>query len=104
MCFLQALNLTCSVWGNPAPEVSWMKNEKLLAGDDHIILKFESGKQASFTITAVSTADSGRYSLIVKNQYGTETSDLTISVFIPEEGMAHVPLPDHGKGDKKKKA
>nr|XP_028593102.1 myomesin-1 isoform X2 [Podarcis muralis] len=100
----KALNLTCSVWGNPAPEVSWMKNEKLLAGDDHIILKFESGKQASFTITAVSTADSGRYSLIVKNQYGTETSDLTISVFIPEEGMAHVPLPDHGKGDKKKKA
>ncbi|XP_034981820.2 myomesin-1 isoform X1 [Zootoca vivipara] len=100
----KALNLTCSVWGNPAPEVSWLKNEKLLMGDDNIILKLESGKQASFTITAVSTADSGRYSLIVKNQYGTETSDLTISVFIPEEGMAHAPLPDHGKGDKKKKA
>ncbi|XP_053099304.1 myomesin-1 isoform X2 [Hemicordylus capensis] len=81
----KALNLTCSVWGNPVPEVSWLKNEKLLVGDDHIILKVESGKHACFTITAVSTADSGRYSLVVKNQYGTETSDFTLIVSPKEE-------------------
>lgn len=100
---LQALNLTCSVWGNPVPEVSWLKNEKLLMANDHIILKYESGKQACFTITAVSTADSGKYSLVVKNQYGTETSDFTVSVYIPEEG-AEIPQLALGKGDKKKKA
>uniref|UniRef100_A0A8D2JHC0 Myomesin-1 n=1 Tax=Varanus komodoensis TaxID=61221 RepID=A0A8D2JHC0_VARKO len=83
----KALNLSCTLWGNPAPEITWLKNEKHLIADDHIILKYESGKQASFTITAVSTADSGRYSFVVKNQYGTETSDFTVSVFIPEEGM-----------------
>lgn len=104
MCFLQALNLTCSVWGNPSPEVSWLKNEKPLTGDDHVILKFESGKTAYFTITAVSTIDSGRYSLVVKNNYGTETSDFTVSVFIPEEEGSKIPQTDHGKGDKKKKA
>ncbi|XP_063155210.1 myomesin-1 isoform X1 [Candoia aspera] len=99
----KALNLTCSIWGNPVPEISWLKNEKLLKADDNIILKYESGKQACFTITAVSTIDSGRYSLVVKNQYGTETSDFTISVFIPEEGV-EIPQLEYGKGDKKKKA
>uniref|UniRef100_A0A670YGL1 Myomesin-1 n=1 Tax=Pseudonaja textilis TaxID=8673 RepID=A0A670YGL1_PSETE len=99
----KALNLTCNVWGNPVPEISWLKNEKLLKADDNIILKYESGKHACFTITAVSTIDSGRYSLVVKNQYGTETSDFTVSVFIPEEGV-EIPQPEFGKGDKKKKA
>ncbi|XP_013916279.1 PREDICTED: myomesin-1 [Thamnophis sirtalis] len=99
----KALNLTCSVWGNPVPEISWLKNERLLKADDNIILKYESGKQACFTITAVSTIDSGKYSLVVKNQYGTETSDFTVSVFIPEEGV-EIPHPELGKGDKKKKA
>ncbi|XP_039206961.1 myomesin-1 isoform X3 [Crotalus tigris] len=99
----KALNLTCSVWGNPAPEISWLKNEKLLKADANIILKYESGKQACFTITAVNTIDSGKYSLVVKNQYGTETSDFTVSVFIPEEGV-EIPQPEYGKGDKKKKA
>ncbi|XP_067323560.1 myomesin-1 isoform X1 [Anolis sagrei] len=99
----KALNLTCLVWGNPVPEVAWLKNEKQLTGDDHVILKFESGKVACFTITCVNTVDSGRYSLVVKNQYGTETSDFTVSVFIPEEGI-EIPQPEVSKGDKKKKA
>lgn len=102
--FPQALNLTCTIWGNPVPEISWLKNEKLLIGDDHVILKFESGKHACFTITNVNTVDSGRYSLVVKNKYGTETSDFTVSVFIPEGEGNEIPQPEVGKGDKKKKA
>uniref|UniRef100_G3U1W2 Myomesin-1 n=1 Tax=Loxodonta africana TaxID=9785 RepID=G3U1W2_LOXAF len=81
----KALNLTCNVWGDPPPEVSWMKNEKPLASNDHCNLKFEAGKTAFFTITGVGTADSGKYALVVKNKYGTETSDFTVSVFIPED-------------------
>ncbi|XP_059133894.1 myomesin-1 isoform X2 [Peromyscus eremicus] len=81
----KALNLTCNVWGDPTPEVSWLKNEKPLASDDHCSLKFEAGKTAFFTISGVSTADSGKYGLVVKNKYGSETSDFTVSVFIPEE-------------------
>ncbi|XP_010637041.1 myomesin-1 [Fukomys damarensis] len=52
----KALSLTCSVWGDPGPEVSWLKNERLLASDDHCSLRFEAGP-----------------------------SDVTVSVFIPEE-------------------
>uniref|UniRef100_A0A8B9DDY7 Myomesin-1 n=1 Tax=Anser cygnoides TaxID=8845 RepID=A0A8B9DDY7_ANSCY len=94
----KALNLSCTVWGDPTPEVSWLKNEKSFVSDANCILKFESGKNVNFTISAVSTLDSGKYSLVVKNKYGTETSDVTVSVFIPEEEQ------ENKKEDKKKKA
>ncbi len=81
----QALNLTCNISGEPVPEVTWLKNDREITSDDHIILKFASGKFASFTITQVNTSDSGKYSILVKNKYGTESGDFTVSVFIPEE-------------------
>lgn len=99
---LQALNLTCIVWGDPTPEVSWLKNEKPLVTDDHCSIKFEAGKTAYFTISGVSTADSGKYGLVVKNKYGSEISDFTISVFIPEE-EARKATEQPQKGNKKSK-
>uniref|UniRef100_A0A3P9M0R9 Myomesin 1b n=1 Tax=Oryzias latipes TaxID=8090 RepID=A0A3P9M0R9_ORYLA len=81
----KALNLTCNISGNPVPEVTWLKNDREITSDEHCILKFESGKFASFTITAVNTSHSGKYSILVKNKYGTESGDFTVSVFIPEE-------------------
>lgn len=82
---VQSLNLTGNVWGDPQPEVSWLKNDKELVPDDHIKLKFEHGKFASITIAAVSSADSGKYALLVKNKYGTEAGEFTVSVYIPED-------------------
>uniref|UniRef100_A0A3Q0R9Q6 Myomesin 1a (skelemin) n=1 Tax=Amphilophus citrinellus TaxID=61819 RepID=A0A3Q0R9Q6_AMPCI len=81
----KSLNLTGNVWGEPVPEVSWTKNEKVLVSDDHYKLKFEQNKFASITIAAVTTADSGKYALVVKNKYGTEAGEFTVSVYNPEE-------------------
>lgn len=81
----KSLNLTGNVWGDPVPEVSWVKNDKPLLPDDHYTLKFEHGKFASITIAAVATIDSGKYALLVKNKYGTEAAEFTISVYIPED-------------------
>ncbi|XP_042354004.1 myomesin 1a (skelemin) isoform X2 [Plectropomus leopardus] len=81
----KSLNLTGNVWGEPVPEVSWTKNEKELVCDDHYKLKFEHGKFASITIAAVTTADSGKYALLVKNKYGTEAGEFTVSVYNPED-------------------
>ncbi|XP_059884723.1 myomesin-1 isoform X2 [Delphinus delphis] len=98
----KALNLTCIVWGDPTPEVSWLKNEKILASDEHCNLRFEAGKTAYFTISGVRTSDSGKYGLVVKNKYGSETSDFTVSVFIPEE-EARTVAEERPKGNKKAK-
>ncbi|XP_044195405.1 myomesin-1 isoform X1 [Thunnus albacares] len=76
----KALNLTCNISGDPVPEVTWLKNDREITSDEHIILKFESGKFASFTITAVNTSDSGKYSILVKNKYGTESGDFTLEI------------------------
>ncbi|XP_045904828.1 myomesin-1 isoform X1 [Micropterus dolomieu] len=76
----KALNLTCNISGDPVPEVTWLKNDREITSDDHCILKFASGKFASFTITAVNTSDSGKYSILVKNKYGTESGDFTLEV------------------------
>ncbi|XP_018612972.2 M-protein, striated muscle-like isoform X1 [Scleropages formosus] len=84
----KSLNLTGNIWGNPVPEVSWTKNEKQLVADEHYSLKFEAGKFASIAIAAVTTVDSGKYSLVVKNQYGTESGNFTVSVYIPESEEA----------------
>uniref|UniRef100_A0A665WU64 Myomesin 1a (skelemin) n=1 Tax=Echeneis naucrates TaxID=173247 RepID=A0A665WU64_ECHNA len=81
----KSLNLTGNVWGEPVPEVSWSKNDKELLPDDHIKLKFEHGKFASITIAAVTTADSGKYALLVKNKFGTEAGEFTVSVYNPED-------------------
>ncbi|XP_032422116.1 myomesin 1a (skelemin) isoform X2 [Xiphophorus hellerii] len=81
----KSLNLTGNVWGEPAPEVCWVKNDKELVSDDHYMLKFEHGKFASITIAAVTTADSGKYALVVKNKYGKEAGEFTVSVYNPDE-------------------
>uniref|UniRef100_A0A672Q2J6 Myomesin-1-like n=1 Tax=Sinocyclocheilus grahami TaxID=75366 RepID=A0A672Q2J6_SINGR len=80
----KSLNLTGNVWGDPVPEVGWVKNDKPLLSDNHHTLKFEHGKFASITIAAVTTVDSGKYALLVKNKYGTEAAEFTVSVYIPE--------------------
>uniref|UniRef100_A0A4W5NZR4 Myomesin 1 n=1 Tax=Hucho hucho TaxID=62062 RepID=A0A4W5NZR4_9TELE len=81
---LKALNLTCNISGEPLPEVVWLKNEREIVSDGHYVMKFEAGKYASFTITTVNTTDSGKYSILVKNKYGTESADFTVSVFSPD--------------------
>ncbi|XP_030220616.1 myomesin 1a (skelemin) isoform X2 [Gadus morhua] len=81
----KSLNLTGNVWGDPAPTVCWLKNDKELVTDDRYTLKFENGKYASITIAGVTTADSGKYALRVSNKYGTENGDFTVSVYTPED-------------------
>uniref|UniRef100_A0AAQ6AGY2 Myomesin 1a (skelemin) n=1 Tax=Amphiprion ocellaris TaxID=80972 RepID=A0AAQ6AGY2_AMPOC len=81
----KSLNLTGNVWGEPQPEVCWMKNDRELLSDDRYKLKFEAGKFASITIASVTTADSGKYALVVKNKYGTEAGEFTVSVYNPDD-------------------
>uniref|UniRef100_A0AAR2L4X0 Myomesin 2a n=1 Tax=Pygocentrus nattereri TaxID=42514 RepID=A0AAR2L4X0_PYGNA len=77
----KTLSLTCTVWGDPKPEVTWFKNEQEVLSDDHNQISFESGKFASLTIKNVTVEDSGKYSINVRNKYGGEFVEITVSVY-----------------------
>ncbi|XP_077470432.1 myomesin 1a (skelemin) [Stigmatopora argus] len=81
----KSLNLTGNVWGEPTPEVSWTKNERELVANERYVLKFEHGKYASIAIDAVTRSDSGKYALVVRNKYGAEAGQFTVSVYNPED-------------------
>ncbi|XP_040205741.1 myomesin-2 isoform X2 [Rana temporaria] len=98
----KTLNLTCTVFGNPDPEVTWLKNDRDLEITDHFLSTLDNGKYASLTIKDVSSDDSGKYGINVRNKYGGETVDITVSVYKYGEDLPEVkptqmskPAPSH---------
>ncbi|XP_023276469.1 M-protein, striated muscle-like isoform X2 [Seriola lalandi dorsalis] len=90
----KSLSLTCTVWGEPTPEVTWFKNEQEVTSTEHTRIMFDGGKFASLVITKVTPEDSGKYSINVRNKYGGEFVEITVSVYkhgeqIPEPKLGH---------------
>uniref|UniRef100_A0A8C5CFR2 Myomesin 2a n=1 Tax=Gadus morhua TaxID=8049 RepID=A0A8C5CFR2_GADMO len=92
----KSLSLTCTVWGEPTPEVTWFKNEQEVASCEHTKVTFEGGKFASLVITQVTSDDSGKYSINVRNKYGGEFVEITVSVYRHGE-----PIPEPKLGQPK---
>ncbi|XP_039513533.1 myomesin-2 isoform X2 [Pimephales promelas] len=94
----KSLSLTCTVWGDPSPEVTWFKNEQEVLSDDRYKITFEGGKFSSLTINSVYVEDSGKYSINVRNKYGGEFVEITVSVYkqgdeIPEPKLGQMSRP-----------
>ncbi|XP_029947768.1 myomesin-2 [Salarias fasciatus] len=77
----KTLSLTCTVCGDPKPQVSWLKSGSEVEPDDQYVVSVDQGKFASLTIKGVSLEDSGRYTMIVQNKYGGESVDIVVSVY-----------------------
>uniref|UniRef100_A0A671Y3Z6 Myomesin 2 n=1 Tax=Sparus aurata TaxID=8175 RepID=A0A671Y3Z6_SPAAU len=88
----KTLSLTCTVRGDPKPQVSWLKNGADVEPDDQYVVSLDQGKFASLTIKGVSMEDSGRYTMIVQNKYGGESVDIVVSV-TPKTQPAPAPAP-----------
>ncbi|XP_068177887.1 myomesin-2 isoform X8 [Antennarius striatus] len=94
----KSLSLTCTVWGEPTPEVTWFKNEQEVASNEHTKVTFDGGKFASLVINKVTPDDSGKYSINVRNKYGGEFVEITVSVYrhgeqIPEPKLGQAKTP-----------
>nr|XP_055243709.1 myomesin-3 isoform X2 [Gorilla gorilla gorilla] len=76
----KTLCLTCIVSGDPTPEISWLKNDQPVTFLDRYRMEVR-GTEVTITIEKVNSEDSGRYGVFVKNKYGSETGQVTISVF-----------------------
>lgn len=81
------------MFGNPDPEVVWFKNDKDIELSDHFSVKVEQAKHVSMSIKGVTAEDSGKYSISVKNKYGGEKIDVTVSVYQHGETIPDVPPP-----------
>ncbi|MEJ1274211.1 hypothetical protein NN561_005091 [Cricetulus griseus] len=93
----KTLNLTCTVFGNPDPEVVWFKNDKDIELSEHFSVKVEQSKYVSLTIQGVTAEDSGKYSINVKNKYGGEKIDVTVSVYKHGEKIPDISPPQQAK-------
>uniref|UniRef100_A0A8C7SV18 Myomesin 2 n=1 Tax=Oncorhynchus mykiss TaxID=8022 RepID=A0A8C7SV18_ONCMY len=78
---IYTLSLTCTVCGDPKPQVTWLKNGAEVYTDDQYLVSLESGKFASLTIKRVSLEDCGRYTMTVQNKYGGESVDIVVSAY-----------------------
>ncbi|NWW70854.1 MYOM3 protein, partial [Climacteris rufus] len=76
----KTLCLTCCVSGDPYPEITWFKNEKVIVFKDRYKMDVK-GSMVTITIDKVCNEDTGKYSIYVKNKYGSETGQVTISVY-----------------------
>ncbi|XP_005353443.1 myomesin-3 [Microtus ochrogaster] len=76
----KTLCLTCVISGDPSPEISWLKNDQPVSFLDRYHMEVK-GTEVTITIEKVTSEDSGRYGIFVKNKYGSETGQVTISVF-----------------------
>ncbi|OXB56410.1 hypothetical protein ASZ78_010664 [Callipepla squamata] len=76
----KTLCLTCCISGDPYPEITWFKNEKIITFKDRYRMDVK-GTVVTVTIEKVCNEDTGKYTIYVKNKYGSETGQVTISVY-----------------------
>ncbi|XP_037532742.1 myomesin-3 [Nematolebias whitei] len=76
----KSLCLTCFIDGDPAPEIFWLHNDKEILDQTQFTITKEP-KRSAITINKVNTEDSGKYSIFVRNKYGSESVDVTVSVY-----------------------
>ncbi|KAL2084759.1 hypothetical protein ACEWY4_020277 [Coilia grayii] len=76
----KSLCLTCFCDGDPAPEMFWLKNDREVVTRDQYHIAKEH-KCTTLTISTVTMEDSGNYSVFVRNQHGSETVNVTVSVY-----------------------
>lgn len=93
----QTLNLTCTVFGDPTPDVSWSKNDKDIELSEHFAVKMEQGRLVSLTISGVTAEDSGKYTISVRNKHGGEKIDVTVSVYKHGDKLPDVAAPQQAK-------
>uniref|UniRef100_A0A670INN7 Myomesin 3 n=1 Tax=Podarcis muralis TaxID=64176 RepID=A0A670INN7_PODMU len=83
----KTLCLTCIISGDPYPEITWYKNEQVITFKDRYKMEVK-GTVITITIENVSSEDSGKFSIFVKNKWGSETGKVTVSVYKHGEEIA----------------
>lgn len=69
------VSFQCDVKGNPAPQVTWLKQNSSLSDDRRIVQSRDA-----LTIKDVTSQDGGVYTCKARNIFGMMTSPVTLTV------------------------
>lgn len=83
------LRLTCTVIGQPDPDVHWTKNGEKIRPGSRERIKLENGL-AILEINSVLPEDSGCYVCVAKNSHGQSSSEAVVRIYAAFEA---IPLP-----------
>lgn len=76
----ETIVLTAKVYGNPVPEITWLRNNKPLQPSDRIVEEFD-GENITLRITnADSETDSGDYKCIASNIVGKSSHGARVTI------------------------
>uniref|UniRef100_A0A3P8T0C5 Ig-like domain-containing protein n=1 Tax=Amphiprion percula TaxID=161767 RepID=A0A3P8T0C5_AMPPE len=81
----QNVKFTCEVAGEPSPEVEWLKDNMMISVTSNIRLS-RSKNVYTLEICEATVADSGKYTIKAKNQFGqcSATSSLNVLTLVEE--------------------
>ncbi|KAM3873043.1 myomesin-3 [Diretmus argenteus] len=77
----KSLCLTCFFDGDPLPEIFWLKNDREIMNQGQFNIAKEQAKCSTLMVNVVTTENSGKYSIFVRNKYGSQTVNVTLSVY-----------------------
>ncbi|XP_076316761.1 protein Obscurin-like isoform X4 [Tachypleus tridentatus] len=74
------LMLQASLDGQPPPEITWLKDGEMLKPNDRTNIEALPDGTVKLTVSGVTPEDSGKYSLVAKNDKGIVGSDSQVTV------------------------
>ncbi|GAU87381.1 hypothetical protein RvY_00244-2 [Ramazzottius varieornatus] len=80
----QSAEFTCKVKGNPQPQVSWYKQDKLVEASDDFLITFD-GQTATLKFVDCFPEDSGKITCTIKNEHGEESCSAMLTVKAEEK-------------------
>ena len=72
--------LECSVDGNPKPNIAWFRDANLIQPSPDFMQFYDVDNQCSLVIKEVFPEDTGRYTMVAKNPFGTATCSAEVIV------------------------
>lgn len=74
---------SCFVEGNPLPTIQWFKDDRCLDVEPRYDISFNNG-ESIFQLDVVSANDAGQYTIVAKNDMGTDQCTAVLNVLAPQ--------------------